>query len=105
MGSGYVFSSSYCIASVRNITAPEYFTNGYCVGNILTQIFAIIALIYISCLFIWHMNAIGWGQFRSWTRTKTWVFILLFLFELIVVIRYTFDLYTIKGYAILLSIG
>lgn len=100
---GYLFNSAACFEGVRE--KIQYFTNGYCVGNILVQLAAIIALAYISVLFAWHMKRKGWGRSKTWTRPKTWIFILLLIYELMVVLRYTFNMYGLSIYVLLISFG
>jgi len=100
---GYLFNSAACFAGVRE--SKQFYTNGYCVGNILVQLAAIIALAYISVLFAWHMKRKGWGRSKTWTRPKTWIFILLLIFELMVVLRYTFNMYGLSIYVLLISFG
>jgi hypothetical protein len=98
-----LFNSAACFDDVR--AGTQYYTNGYCVGNILIQISAVIALIYISFLFVWHMNQKGWSQCKSWARVKTWILVLLLIFEFIVVIRYTFNMYKLPIYEFLITFG
>lgn len=100
---GYLFNSAACFAGVRE--NKPFYTNGYCVGNILVQLAAIIAFAYISVLFAWHMKRKGWGRSKTWTRPKTWIFILLLIFELMVVLRYTFNMYDLSIYVLLISFG
>jgi hypothetical protein len=69
------------------------------------QLAAIIALAYISVLFAWHMKRKGWGRSKTWTRPKTWIFILLLIYEFMVVLRYTFNMYGLSIYILLISFG
>ena len=49
-------------------------------------------------LLLWHLGAQNWKNTGTYTKNKTWIFILLFLYEFTVVIRYTFQMYKLKIY-------
>ena len=49
-------------------------------------------------LLLWHLGAQNWKNTSTYTKNKTWIFMLLFLFEFTVVIRYTFQMYELSVY-------
>ena len=58
MGEDSWYNSASCFANTR---AGGYaYTYGYCSGNIIIQIIAIILMIQTALLLVWHMNQKGW---------------------------------------------
>jgi hypothetical protein len=58
-----------------------------------------------SCLLAWHLQSKGWGNRSSYANSKTWMLILVILFEFLVAVRYTFNLYSLNIYSFLLTLG
>lgn len=93
-----------CFQKVK--TEPENYgyTNGYCTGNLLILIFSIITMIYISALLYWTLKE-NQIKIKTFKKHKTWIFLLMFVFQTIVTIRYFFNLYDTLWYPFLLAFG
>ena len=71
----------------------------------MIQICSIVLAVQASCLLVWHLKLKGWGNLKSYANIKTWMLILVILFELLVAVRYTFNLYNSNIYSFLLTLG
>ena len=49
-------------------------------------------------LLVVQLKIKGWKQLQTYKKNKTWIFILLVLFEFSVALRYTFNLYRTAAY-------
>jgi len=93
------YNSAQCFANVRS--GQPYYTNGYCIGNIIIQVSSISMLVYVCALLKWHINNKGICNSKN---LKTWILSMLIIFEFLVFIRYTFNLYSLSVYNPLLTI-
>lgn len=95
------FNPYYCFHKARQ---GDYgYTPGYCTGNLLILVFSALLLVASTALLYWHLKDGHWKKKKSYTKAKTWLFILLVLFLATVVLRYLFTLYSTNFYNFLLA--
>jgi hypothetical protein len=63
---------------------------------------SIVLCVQTAFLLAWHLSDKGPGSYKN---IKTWILFLLFTFECLVAIRYTFNLYNKEIYPVLLTLG
>lgn len=94
-----------CYQQVHNITLnPNYYTNGYCTGNLLILILSAISLVACILLTIWHFGKHSY-KFATFKKEATWILISLVIFEFILFIRYLFYLYNKAIYPFMIIFG
>ncbi len=97
------YNSMSCFA-YEQAGARDY-TIGYCMGNILIQIFSIVLTVQAILLLVWRLQAEGWGNLSTYANSQTCLLILVIFFEFLVAVRYTFNLYSLYIYMYLLTLG
>jgi ABC-type multidrug transport system fused ATPase/permease subunit len=86
---------------------PEYssYSWGYCTGNLFIMITSMMSFAACVLLLVCQLKSQGWNKLPTYKKTKTWIFILMSIFEFTVVLRYTFTLYYTWVYDPMLAIA
>ena len=100
----------YSLGKETNATGFVYplyssYTWGYCTGNLFILITSGMSLAACVLLLVQQLRSLGWNKGQTYKKTKTWIFILLCVFEFTVVIRYLFTMYSLWIYDPMLVIA
>ena len=61
-------------------------------------------MVYISCLLYWTLKEYQ-IRLKTLKKHKTWIFLMMFVFQSIVTVRYLFNLYGTNWYPFILAFG
>ena len=104
MSSGNWINSVDCFHQAQLHT--RYYSNYYCTGNLLIQLSSYVIFAQATALLVWHFQRKSIHDLSTFKSSATWLLILLVIFELIVMVRYTFNLYAVSIlYDVLLVLG
>lgn len=94
-----------CYQQVHNSTLnPNFYTNGYCTGNLLILVLSAFSLVACTLLMFWHFGKHGF-KFSTFRKEATWILISLVIFEFILFCRYLFNLYNQPIYPFIIIFG
>ena len=71
----------------------EYYTVGYCTGNLIIELCSYLVFAQCVCIFVWHLKKKGITSKETYYSSATYLLTGMIIFEFIVLCRYTFNMY------------